>query len=119
MSRKELILEYQKADILFLHLNDCKAFETVLPSKLFEYAMFGKPMLAGVSGYAAEFIQRHIPWCAVFHPCDIEGAIQQLALLEQNKKTISAELIDQFYQKFNRAVLMGNLANKVVSTISL
>ena len=52
MSRKDLIREYEAADVLFLHLNNHKAFKKVLPSKIFEYAALGKPILAGVSGYA-------------------------------------------------------------------
>jgi len=31
------------ADVLFLHLNAYKAFEKVLPSKIFEYAATGRP----------------------------------------------------------------------------
>ncbi len=54
--RSELIEAYKQADILFLHLNNYPAFHKVLPSKLFEYAAMGKPILAGVAGYPAKFI---------------------------------------------------------------
>ena len=64
--RNELINEYQNADILFLHLNDYKAFHKVLPSKIFEYAATGKPILAGVSGYAAEFLGNQVKGVEVF-----------------------------------------------------
>ncbi len=30
--RADLIKEYEQADILFLHLNDCESFRKVLPS---------------------------------------------------------------------------------------
>ena len=46
--------------ILFIHLNAYPAFEKVLPSKIFEYAATGKPILAGVSGYSADFIRNNL-----------------------------------------------------------
>ena len=51
--RPALLAAYSNADILFLHLNAHAAFEKVLPSKIFEYAATGKPIWAGVAGYAA------------------------------------------------------------------
>lgn len=74
--RKELHDFYERADVLFLHLNDLPAFRRVLPSKLFEYAATGKPIWAGVGGYAAEFIKHEIANAAVFPPCDAVQAVQ-------------------------------------------
>lgn len=65
-----LIEAYRDADVLFLHLNDYNALHKVLPSKIFEYAATGKPILAGVTGYAAEFLCENIPEVEVFNPCD-------------------------------------------------
>ena len=48
MPQHELLNYYNQANILFLHLNSIKAFEKVLPSKIFEYAASNKPILAGV-----------------------------------------------------------------------
>ncbi len=66
--RTELLAAYQAADVLFLHLGAYAAFEKVLPSKLFEYAALGKPVLAGVAGYAAQFVREEIDNAAVFSP---------------------------------------------------
>jgi Glycosyl transferases group 1/Glycosyl transferase 4-like domain len=76
--RAELLRAYLEADILFLHLNSHAAFEKVLPSKLFEYAATGKPIWAGVAGYAARFIAAEVGNSAVFAPCDAEDAIAKL-----------------------------------------
>ena len=73
VSRAGLIDIYRSADVLFLHLGDQPAFERVLPSKLFEYAALGKPVLAGVGGYAARFVAEEIQNSAVFAPCDSAG----------------------------------------------
>src|SRR5690606_27256522 len=71
--RAILMQHYEEADILFLHLNDHRAFHKVLPSKLFEYAATGKKLLAGIGGYAADFARTEIPDAEVFTPCDAEG----------------------------------------------
>ena len=62
--------------MLFLHLGAHAAFEKVLPSKLFEYAALGKPVLAGVAGFAARFVREEISNAAVFPPCDVAGAVR-------------------------------------------
>jgi glycosyltransferase involved in cell wall biosynthesis len=76
VGRAELIQAYHMADVLFLHLNAYDSFERVLPSKVFEYAAMGKPVWAGVSGYAAEFVRTEVNNSAVFHPCDVDGAVR-------------------------------------------
>jgi glycosyltransferase involved in cell wall biosynthesis len=73
MPRDELLAQYRQADILFLHLNDLDAFKKVLPSKIFEYGATGKPVLAGVAGYAAKFMKNELPTAEVFPPLDAEA----------------------------------------------
>lgn len=75
MKRDTLIKIYKSAYILYLHLNDLNTFKKVLPSKLFEYAVTCKPIWAGISGYASDFITSKIENAAVFLPCDIDSAL--------------------------------------------
>jgi hypothetical protein len=93
MPRRALLEAYLNADILFLHLNGYAAFEKVLPSKIFEYAATGKPIWAGVSGYAAKFIAAEVSNAAVFAPCDVPQAIEtldSLVLQEQPRRDFVA-----------------------------
>lgn len=55
MNRKKLIKYYQKSDILFLHLNNFETFKYNLPSKIYEYSVFNKPVLAGIEGYSKKY----------------------------------------------------------------
>ena len=112
--RKELINEYQNADILFLHLNDYKAFHKVLPSKIFEYAATGKPILAGVSGYAAEFLKEQVKGVEVFNPCDVVS--MKIGL---NKLLNGPKIIDRkdFCLRFSRKKIMKKLAKDVLTLI--
>ena len=111
MDRCNLLKAYLDADILFLHLNDYDAFKKVLPSKIFEYAALGKPVWAGVSGYAADFIKSEVINAAVFHPCDVEGAVQCFAEL-----TLEDVSRTGFIQKYARKNISMRLAEDFLAT---
>ena len=112
VERSKLIQEYQKADVLFLHLNSYDAFKKVLPSKIFEYAATGKPIWAGVNGYAKEFLEKEVENTTVFTPCDANDAINSF-------KKLKLEVIDRekFKEKFSRKKLMDELAKEVISLL--
>lgn len=110
IKRDELIKEYRTADVLFLHLNDYDAFRKVLPSKIFEYAALGKPIWAGVAGYAADFITDNVPNAAVFNPCDVDGASASFSTLEMVTKPRS-----EFVSQFSRAAIMQKMAKNIIS----
>lgn len=110
IGREELIAAYQDADILFVHLNDYDAFRKVLPSKLFEYAAMGKPVWAGVAGYAAEFVRANISNSAVFPPCDSESAARVFSDLQ-----IVTEPRSAFVERFSRASIMRAMAVDVLA----
>ncbi len=110
VKRDELLEAYRAADVLFLHLNDYDAFKKVLPSKLFEYAAMGKPVWAGVSGHAAEFVRSEISNAAVFHPCDVEGAAQSFEELTlQDAPRIA------FVAKYARANISQKMAEDILA----
>ena len=112
MLRNELIYEYQNADILFLHLNDHKAFLKVLPSKIFEYAATGKPIIAGVSGYAAEFLKEEVKGVEVFDPCDVASMKIGLEKLLSGPKIIDRH---DFCLRYSRKKIMKKLAKDVLT----
>lgn len=108
-SRDVLIENYLQADILFLHLNNYFAFKRVLPSKIFEYAAMGKPILAGVGGYAAEFIKSEVPNSKVFAPCDVEEALRVINDLSEDFHPRSG-----FIEKYKRSSIMRRLAKELL-----
>jgi glycosyltransferase involved in cell wall biosynthesis len=78
MDRETLISYYNKADYLFIHLNTLKAFERVLPSKLFEYGAFDKPIIAGVNGYAARFLKDEMSNIILFKTGDYQDLVSKI-----------------------------------------
>jgi len=111
--REELYVHYRDADILFLHLNDHAAFRKVLPSKIFEYAATGKPMLAGVAGFAAEFLASEVKGVAVFPPCDVPGMVESLDRLLSGPAEIQR---DVFKTQYTRKKIMQDMAEDIIST---
>ena len=110
VKRDRLIDLYRESDVLFLHLNAFQAFEKVLPSKIFEYAATGKPLLAGVSGYSRSFIEENISNAALFAPCDAEGLVKALRTLEfTTNPRIS------FVKRFGRAEIIREMAADLLS----
>jgi glycosyltransferase involved in cell wall biosynthesis len=113
VSRDELITHYKNADILFLHLDDNQAFKKVLPSKIFEYAATGKPILAGVAGYPGAFIEEYITNAQVFPPCNsklAEELVQKLEIVFQSR--------DEFIDMFARSNIMQKLAIDILDEVS-
>jgi glycosyltransferase involved in cell wall biosynthesis len=109
VNRKELHSIYSNADYLFIHLNDYPAFRKVLPSKIFELATFGKPIIAGVSGFAAEFIKNEVVDSFVFEPCNSKQLVDFL------KSDMLSNKIDrkEFKLKYRRS----NINNLMVKSI--
>lgn len=110
MNRTQLIQAYMRADVLFLHLNAFPAFEKVLPSKIFEYAVMGKPILAGVAGHPAHFINKEVANAAVFEPCNIDAAVLAFDRLE-----IKYSPRTRFLEKFTRSNIMDAMADDILS----
>lgn len=111
MKRDQLLRVYQEADVLFLHLNDQKAFRRVLPSKLFEYAATNKPIWGGLSGYANRFAKKRIKNVALFSPCDAESAITALKGLKLHN---TSRL--EFVAEFSRSTIKKKMAQDIIKS---
>lgn len=108
VSRHELLEIYRGADILFLHLNINAAFNRVLPSKIFEYAATGKPILAGVTGFPRKFISEQIVNAEVFLPGSASSCGEALSNLKL--KSVNRQ---KFVVKFSRKAIMDEMAKSI------
>ena len=103
VTRNKLLDYYKQSDILFLHLNNYKAFEKVLPSKIFEYAATNKPIIAGVKGYSSEFLYKNVNNVLIFNPADINDFMKKFESYKfesSNRK--------HFINNFSRKNIMDN-----------
>lgn len=113
VSRTELLEYYNQSTFLFLHLNDLEAFKKVLPSKLFEYGAFNKPIIAGVGGYAAKFVEENLPNHILFKPADVNDFVSQL-----NNYTLIFEERKEFKEKFSRSEIMKRMAENICEILN-
>ncbi|WP_299677787.1 glycosyltransferase family 4 protein [uncultured Dokdonia sp.] len=113
VKRDELLTIYNEADFLFLHLNTYKAFERVLPSKLFEYGAFNKPMIAGVGGYALDFIKEEVSNSITFKPTDVDDFVTKLE--NYTYKEVSR---DAFVAKFSRESINREMVSSILNIAS-
>lgn len=112
MQRKQLLEAYKDADYFFIHLNDYPAFRKVLPSKIFELAAMDKPLIAGVSGYAAEFLRTHVSNIILFDPGDVDHC----ASLLQSQPYLQ-ERRNHFIESFQRSHINSKMAQSILRYI--
>jgi hypothetical protein len=114
MKRIGLLDYYKNAHYLFLHLNDFKSFEKVLPSKIFEYGSGNIPVLAGVNGYAKQFLLDELKEnIFIFNPCDVKAISSYL-------KTDSYRLIQRsgFISKFSRKEITDKMSDSIIHVMN-
>jgi glycosyltransferase involved in cell wall biosynthesis len=77
VERSELNRLYASADAFLLHLAALRVYACTVPSKIFEYAAYGRPILCGVQGEARALCARHAD-CYYFasdDPASLEEAL--------------------------------------------
>jgi len=113
MPRENLVELYKSADIFFFHLADIPAFRNVIPSKVFEYSVFNKPILAGISGVSRQFCEEHIPGTFIFSPENVAQAINQV---EKIKLLEASDFQRQsFITEFSRKNIMNKMVESIIS----
>jgi glycosyltransferase involved in cell wall biosynthesis len=100
--------------MLLIHLNDHSAFHKVLPSKLFEYAATGKPILAGVAGISAEFLRSEVPGSFVFDPCDAKAMARAI---EEARAMLQPVDRGTFLAKYTRSNIMAEMARDLIDFV--
>jgi hypothetical protein len=110
VKRKELIELYSKSHFLFIHLNDYKAFEKVLPSKIFELGALDKPIIAGVGGYAAQFLLEEVDNLILFDPGNAEQLVESLNNYDY-KTGKRIEFINKYKRENINSALAASMMN--------
>ena len=116
VGREKLIEYYKNADILFLHLNDIPAFRRVLPSKIFEYAALGRPIVAGLDGYSAQFLKEYISYACLFASGDSAGA--ESCILAANNSKAPEAAVRKFVDMYSRASIMDRMADNLMTVVA-
>lgn len=110
--RSELRRYYRDASYLLMALNDVPAFEKVIPSKLFEYAATGRPILAGVGGFPAQFATDNIDGVFVFKPLDVSGFVSALERAAAGPSRYDRR---EFVERYSRRKIMSRMAEEILA----
>jgi glycosyltransferase involved in cell wall biosynthesis len=112
MSRENVLEYYEQAKYTLIHLNDNEAFKKVLPSKVFELAAINKPILAGVDGYAAQFMADNVNESIIFKPGDFEEAVR----LIKSYQYVAINR-DHFKLKYSRKNINMKMSESILSYV--
>lgn len=110
VKRDEIIALYKSSHYLFLHLNDYVAFERVIPSKLFEYGGTNLPIIAGVAGFAAQFVKQHLTNFILFTPCSVTEMVEKI-----KSTPYKTETREVFTSKYSRMKVSRELSASIIS----
>ena len=82
-----------------------------MPSKIFDYGSFHKPILAGVSGTAKNFLQKNFKCIYIYPPDNFVQAIQNIKKINDDEKIKidNSSFIDNYARK--------NIMKKMVESI--
>jgi UDP-N-acetylglucosamine:LPS N-acetylglucosamine transferase len=116
VDRETLLEYYRKSDVLFLNLDNIPAFMRVLPSKLFEYAAIGKPIVAGIQGYSGDFSSKYIPYSLIFKPEQIDECVEKI--IDSTRISVNKKEVDFFIDNFSRKSLMKSFASDILKIAS-
>lgn len=110
VSRNELLVYYNKTDFFFTKLNILE--KVALPSKVFEYGAYNKPIICAFSGFAHEFVENEVPNIILAEANDVDGLAERI--LSYNYKL---EDRMNFKNKFARVNIMKEMARSILSII--
>ncbi len=104
---KEELSDYlNNSDVLYLGLISSEALDKTIPSKLFDYMMFGKPILAAITGEGKDILKENNANLVLEH-CDyneIASGIMELDI-SLNERSLSS--------RKNTELLHGNYTREV------
>lgn len=110
----ELEEYYKKSSILYAQLDS--KYISAMPSKLYEYASVGLPIIYAGKGQATEFVDT-LENAKVIEPNDsveLVSAIRSLMAKKQNISTKNRELISTYYLRENSSEKMKEIVHKMI-----
>lgn len=117
VDRTGLLGYYLDTDAFFVHLKPISMFEKTIPSKIFEYAATGKPVVWGLHGTAANVMEEIHEGQWTFRAGDTEDLKRVLEQLYQDlqKGSISRKgyCADTLGEKYLRSTLSSRFADVI------
>ncbi len=110
VKRNTLMEIYNDADILFFQLGKLDAFLRVIPSKLFEYSSFNKPIVAVVDGYCRDFIKSNLEGVFIAAPEDVNQIVKRINEIDLSLSYDRSK----FIKEFSRSKINSKLSKSIL-----
>ncbi len=120
LPKEELNLVLSLVDVFFLGLVKDEVLEKTIPSKLFDYLSFGKPILAALSGEGKEILEQNSANLVV-EECQTKPILQGLLHIDDNYSFLvkmADENIDILKKRFTREQNNNKILNYIAPIIS-
>jgi glycosyltransferase involved in cell wall biosynthesis len=117
LSWDELKEYYESSSVLYAHLD--KKFVSAMPSKLYEYASVGLPIIYGGVGQAVSFIEK-LENAISIAPNDVQALIEAITTMRNSKLSTSEKnrsLIKENYLREASAQYVAQLATDLFNSI--
>jgi glycosyltransferase involved in cell wall biosynthesis len=114
VQREKMIDFYQQSSLLFAQLDE--TFKAAMPSKLYEYASTGLPIVYGGLGVAKDFIDS-LENCSTFDPGDVIELTKIVKKYKDNKYDIShknRKTVSENYIREKQSLKMVDVVNKLI-----
>ncbi len=108
--RDKMIDFYNKSSILYAQLDE--KFKAAMPSKLYEYASTGLPIIYGGVGEARKFVQ-NLDNCKAIDPCNVKQLVEAIKSFENKDLKISEKNRDFIKNNFIRETQSEKLVDIV------
>lgn len=107
-------------DVCLVHLKKTDLFTTVMPSKIFEAAGMGLPMIVGVQGFASELVEQAQAGILMEpeNAGELVGALERLAGDRDSCRRLGQSGHNYITQRFNRDALADDYIEIIQRSVS-
>ena len=98
-----------------MNLADKDVFKSVIPSKIYEYIITGKPILIGCKGEVEKY-KKYTKNLFFFKPSDHNSAIDVLKKINIKNSKVTKNTL--FEKKYSRKNISKNIVKDIINSIS-
>lgn len=105
---------YENTSVLYAQLD--KNYTSAVPSKLYEYASIGLPIIYGGVGEAIKFIEK-LENSTIVTPGNVDELVDAIKKMKKKGVTISQKnrlLVEEYYLREKSAVDIVNIVNEII-----
>lgn len=109
---KKLIKELISSDILLISLSNYRSLKYVIPSKIFEYILYKKPIIANFKGFIKNYSKKNFENIFFFN--DYKDCYTKIRSIIKNKKKLKYK---KNYKNFSRDQIMDKYTDHIIELV--